>query len=85
MDTTLPTIKELKALADACRKAGIKSFKGMGMEFTLADEAPEPRRRSKRPQAEFEAQSEAFVSEMPSDEALLFWSAPDLADEEAAS
>lgn len=31
----LPTPKELKKLADACRKAGIYHFKGDGIEFTL--------------------------------------------------
>lgn len=36
----LPDFKQLKKLADACRKAGIQSFKGFGMEFTLTDEAP---------------------------------------------
>ena len=33
----LPTLKELLKLANACRKAGIVTFKGEGVEFTLAD------------------------------------------------
>lgn len=32
--------KELKKLADACRKAGIKSYKSGDVEFTLTDEPP---------------------------------------------
>lgn len=36
----LPSPKEIKKLADACRKAGIKHFKAEGIEFTLSDERP---------------------------------------------
>ena len=32
--------KLIKKLADACRKAGIRQFKGYGIEFTLSDDAP---------------------------------------------
>jgi len=32
--------KELKKLADACRKAGIKHYKSGDIEFTLTDEPP---------------------------------------------
>lgn len=38
----LPSPKELKKLADACRKAGIVTFKADGIEFTLADK-PQPK------------------------------------------
>lgn len=38
---TLPTPKELKKLADMCRKAGISKFKCGDMEFELTPEAPE--------------------------------------------
>ena len=37
----LPTVKELKKLASACRKSGIKSLKCEGFEFTLTDYTPE--------------------------------------------
>lgn len=33
--------RELVRLAMACRKAGIKNFKGFGVEFTLTEDAPE--------------------------------------------
>jgi len=33
--------KELKALAKACRDAGIKSYKADGVEFTLTEDAPQ--------------------------------------------
>lgn len=36
-----PTPKELKKLADACRKAGISKFKCGDLEFELAPDAPE--------------------------------------------
>jgi hypothetical protein len=36
----IPDPKDLKKLADACRKAGIKHFKQGDLEFTLSDEAP---------------------------------------------
>lgn len=37
---SLPSSKELKKLADSCRKAGIKHFKNADIEFTLSDDAP---------------------------------------------
>lgn len=44
----LPTTKELKRLANACRKAGIKSLKCEGFEFTLSEYAPESKRAAKQ-------------------------------------
>lgn len=76
----LPSPKELKKLADACRKAGICSFKGAGIEFTLTEEAPASRSRKRRgaaPKApampQFEDNS-PFTSDALSDEDALFWS-----------
>ncbi len=43
--------KQLKKLADECRKAGITSFKGYGVEFTLSEEAPVSRYKAKKAQA----------------------------------
>ena len=46
--------KSLKKLADACRKAGITTFKGFGMEFTLAPQTQPKvvKRASKQTQAD---------------------------------
>lgn len=35
-----PTPKELKKLADTCRKVGIKTFKCAQFEFTLTEDIP---------------------------------------------
>lgn len=68
----LPSAKELKKLADACRKAGIRQFKGGGIEFTLTDDIPvSPYKQAKRAQ---EPQGEIETDEL-SPEALLMWSA----------
>lgn len=40
-------LKGLKKLADICRGAGIKMFKGYGVEFELSDTAPMKAKRSK--------------------------------------
>lgn len=62
--------KALKQLADVCRKAGIKTFKGFGFEFTLADELPQ--KRAKSPGG---AHTQGAVeSDEPSAEELMFWS-----------
>lgn len=70
----LPSAKELKKLADACRKAGIKSFKGYGIEFTLSDAVPAPRAyRKAAPKKPVQA-SDKIETDEPSEEELLFWS-----------
>lgn len=86
-----PSAKDLKRLAAACRKAGIRTFKGEGIEITLTDDAPETKRRGRRaaaaasaPTSSLDPASQAALVEdpnRPSEEAMLFWSvgeAPDL-------
>lgn len=68
----LPDFKQLKQLADTCRKSGIKTFKGFGMEFTLTDEAPVS--TYKRKAADVADTSNELADESLSPEALLFWS-----------
>lgn len=86
----MPTAKELKAMASACRKAGILSFKGFGVEFTLAPEtAKAPRRRKAAPEPGIQVQGpngpttvaalkkasgEDIDTDEPTAEELLFWS-----------
>lgn len=69
----LPNLKQLQKLAQACRKAGIRTFKGYGFEFTL-DDAP-----TKAPRAAAKGAHNfpdtAFESDSPTPEELLFWSA----------
>jgi len=71
----LPSPKELKKLAAACRAAGITSFKGGGIEFTLSDEAPTPSayKRAKAAQV-FVEQGEVENEGEPTPEELLLWS-----------
>lgn len=77
MDT--PDMKTLKRLADTCRKSGIRSFKGYGIEFTL-DEALAPQRRERKPskavpQALKDAEAANFQAVELSPMDLLFYSA----------
>lgn len=78
---SLPNPKELIKLAKACRKAGIKAFKGFGFEFTLTDESPRPtalRTKNKGlPEAPIASNSESkdeLKPESLTEEELLFWS-----------
>jgi hypothetical protein len=71
--------KALKKLADACRKSGIKQFKGYGVEFTLSDDLPQPKRRQKQSKG-FNVLTGVDDSSIlneggPSEEELLMWSA----------
>ena len=75
---SLPDVKVLKKFADACRKAGIKSFKSADFEFTLSDEPYV--KPSKRPAIKAQKKENVFLendtieSEGHSQEELLFWS-----------
>jgi hypothetical protein len=75
--------KELKKLADACRKAGIKHYKQGDIEFTLADAPPvsdyKRAKMAKAPKPAVQASNE-IDSDGPTAEELLFWSAASGAD-----
>lgn len=73
--------KELKKLAAACRAAGIKNYKTQDFEFTLTDEAPQPKRKAK--QEEPSLNNEVF-KEMDSltEEQLLFYSVANTDEEQ---
>lgn len=66
----LPSPKELKKLADTCRKAGIKHFKSTEFEFTLTDDMPV--KPGKRPSTPID--NKPFQSDSLTEEELLFWS-----------
>ena len=70
---SLPTPKELKKLAKACREAGIHYFKGENFEFTLTGVAPEKTGRGKNKSAP-EVQPEKIETDTITEEELLFWS-----------
>lgn len=67
-----PNAKEIKKLADACRKAGITHFKCGDYEFTLGDK-PEPETKKAREMIA-DPSSNTIQTDSISEEALLFWS-----------
>jgi hypothetical protein len=75
----MPSSKELKKIAKACREAGIKVYKGEGFELTFTDEAPEPKRPRKAASGPTSVVSspanEKFTTDSLSEEELLMWSA----------
>lgn len=78
----LPSPKELLKLANACRKAGIKSFKSGELEFTLTDEAPaspyikakELKSKANETLDQMVAANDPFATDSPTPEQLLYWS-----------
>lgn len=83
----LPTAKELKKLAAACRAAGISSFKGEGIEFTLSADAPVKRPRAAqapKKAAPVDLGENAVETDEMSPEALLFWSVADPTPEDTS-
>jgi hypothetical protein len=75
-----PSAKDLKKLADACRKAGIKHFKQGDLEFTLSDDAPvsnyKKSKATKQPTSA-DAIDANFQSDDLTEEQLLMWSVAD--------
>ncbi len=73
-----PNAKDLKKLADACRKAGIKHFKSGNVEFTLSDEVPVSNYKKKAssymPTKELDVIDKNYQSDELTEEQLLFWS-----------
>ncbi len=70
-------VKELKKLAAACRKAGIKTFKSGEIEFTLADapvKAPRASKKVAAPAGAAEIDEKGWDSF--TDDEKMFWSAP---------
>lgn len=73
MDTLDP--KFLKKLVDTCRKTGIKTFKGYGIEFTLSEATPvSTYKKNKKSQTNSDTSSNNILTEGLSEEELLFWS-----------
>jgi len=75
----LPSAKELKKLAKACRAAGIRHFKNAEIEFTLTDYVSEPAKKSVQKRNEtstmMSVMADDFETEELNQDALLFWSA----------
>jgi hypothetical protein len=75
----LPTPKELKKLAAACRAAGITHFKGEGIEFTLSERAPEKKSAKKVQPTDFGSPIDPnFTSDEMTQDQMLFWSSATL-------
>lgn len=70
-------VKELKKLAAACRKAGIKTYKCGDVEFTLTEDEPQSayklKKTDSKPADNF-APDTNFESDSLTEEQLLFWS-----------
>lgn len=65
--------KELKALAEACRKAGISKFKCGNLEFELAPEAPQSAyKRAKAEKAPSVEQGPIETDELSPYETLMY-------------
>lgn len=81
------TPKELKRLAEACRKAGIKHYRdASGLEFTLTDDAPVStyKKRSAMPKIDSKASNSPDIDKIVDDgwdtlseEQKLFYSVQD--------
>lgn len=71
----LPTPKQIAALAKACRKAGISTFKGAGIEFTLEPTTTPAKRHTKAAAAPVDVSDDPVETEEPSQDDLLYWSA----------
>lgn len=65
--------KELKKLADACRKAGIKHFKNAEVEFTLSDDLPQSNYKKKQVNAPATGPDQ-ITGDSLTEQELLFWS-----------
>lgn len=71
--------KDLKKLAAACRAAGIETFKGFGVEFTLA---PKPQAKVAKSKAKVNPGPDKEIETDSLDpESLLFWSITGESDE----
>lgn len=81
----LPDYKALKKLADACRKAGIQSFKGFGFEFTLAPEAPVSNYKKKTSSYQPATSNDNITTDGLSEQELLFWSTGGMAESESSN
>lgn len=73
---------DLKKWASACRKAGIKSFKGEGFEFTLTDDQPLSYYKRRKLKSNPAASSlitpqEMIETDTLTEDQLLFWSGED--------
>jgi hypothetical protein len=74
----LPTPKELKKLAAACRKAGITSLEANGVKITISADAPEISTRKQK--AAVPASNLDIETSGLSENEILFWSVTGLSD-----
>lgn len=83
---SLPDPKELKKLADACRKAGISRFKSGDFEFTLSEEKPQSNYKKRQAKKSPVSSSPMNIeTDELSEEALLMWSVAGASTEESST
>lgn len=75
-EDTKVNLKELKKLADTCRKAGITHFKNEHYEFTLTDEVPVTyyKKNKEAKAAPAPDTNTKFETDSLTEDELLFWS-----------
>lgn len=73
---SMPSVSDLKKLASACRKAGIKTFKSSEYEITLTDDAPVSNYKKTKPidTSEVKTPSDVYEDGALTQEQLMFWS-----------
>ncbi len=70
----IPSTKDIKKLAKACRLSGVKTIKFEGLEITLADHFPEKSPKSSKKQLSASLPEIEADPEQPSKDELLYWS-----------
>lgn len=86
MSYDLPSAAEIKRLAAACRKNGVKTIRIKDLELTLTDVPPpkQTRRRGKAAAQQAGSANEAVETEdMPTKDQLMYWSLPDTTFEDS--
>lgn len=84
---SLPALKDLKKLANFCRKAGIQHFKTSEFEFTLNEDVPETvrfQKASKIGPVKGDVSTPDFKSDLSlTEEQLWMWSSSGIHAEES--
>lgn len=82
---SLPTPKEIKALAKACRDSGITAFEGGGIKFTVdVNYKPSTKKQAPATSSPADLGDSPIESDELGPDALLFWSTPNANPEEGA-
>lgn len=77
-------LKEFKKIIKVCRELGVVSYKDNTIEFVLTPEAPVTK-AEKKINASQDMSHPDISTDVPTGEALLFWSTTDLPENEEAT